>query len=238
MAPSTFPEILVLCMHDQDIQALNTALHTKWPAHAQSVAINIVNDYLRDLPSETRFDLIVSPSNSYGLLDGGFDDAISRSFCLPHHDYRSLTTAAQQKLYDQWRGFAPPGSCTLVTIPSELQNTNRWRCKYLALCPTMRTPSDARWNREVVYECVWSLMCEVDRFNNSDQAQQHDKIQTILITPLATGAGRVSVERWAVQFVLALKHFADALARPERWGSLHWGDIKEAFEVEETWKNN
>ncbi|OKL61325.1 hypothetical protein UA08_03748 [Talaromyces atroroseus] len=240
MAQSTLPEILVLCMDDKYIHALDEAFRKRWPSHAEFLTVKTIHEKLRNVPNENQFDLIVSPANSYGLLDGAFDDAISRTFCLPQHDYRALTIAAQQTLYQKWRGFAPPGTCTLVTMPTELQKTNRWNCKHLALCPTMRLPSDARWDREIVYECVWSLLCEIDRFNGSINDKPGDikadeKINRILTTPLATGIGKVSAERWATQFVLALKHFTDALARPQRWSSLDWGDMKEAAEVEMTW---
>lgn len=101
-------------------------------------------------------------------------------------------------------------------------------------------PSDARWDREVVYECVWSLMCEVDRWNKNVSSGLYsggeDKIETIMITPLATGTGGVSSEKWALQFVLALKHFVDAQERPERWSRLKWEDLKEAKEVERSWQ--
>lgn len=64
-----------------------------------------------------------------------------------------------------------------------------------------------------------------------------DTIETILIMPLATGVGAVSEQRWASQFVLALKHFVDALERPERWSQLGWREINdEVLEVEKTWK--
>jgi hypothetical protein len=71
-----------------------------------------------DLPVSTTFDAIVSPAKCYGRLDGGFDDALSRAFS-PKHDYLALTRHAQQVLYKEWRGFAPPGTCT-VRRPSPL----------------------------------------------------------------------------------------------------------------------
>ncbi|KAF3396792.1 hypothetical protein DPV78_007763 [Talaromyces pinophilus] len=236
------PKFLVLCIDDRDTQTLHSTLSKHWPAHTQSLNLTTIHENLRNLSNDTKFDLIVSPANSYGILDGGFDDAISRTFCLPQHDYRALTNVAQQKLYEQWHGFAPPGTCTLVSMPRELRETNRWGCKLVALCPTMRTPDDARWDREVVYECVWSLMCEVDRWNSrntsssSNLANGESRIDTILITPLATGTGGVSREKWALQFVLALKHFVDAQKRPERWSRLRWEDLKEAKEVERSWQ--
>ncbi|QKX57609.1 uncharacterized protein TRUGW13939_04727 [Talaromyces rugulosus] len=239
MAQHVLPEISVLCINEADIKALNQALSATWPAHTQSLKIGTIYESLRNLPKENQFDLIVSPANSYGILDGGFDDAISRTFCLPKHHYRALTDAAQRKLYEQWRGFAPPGSCTLVKMPSELQETNRWGCRHVALCPTMRVPSIATWNREVVYESVWSLMCEVDRWNypTGGDSRAEDRISTILTTPLATGTGGVDSDTWACQFTLALKHFSDALERPQRWSSLEWTDLnKEVKDVEATWE--
>lgn len=234
------PKFLVLCIDDRDIQILHSTLSKSWPAHSHALNLTTIHENLRNLPNSTKFDLIVSPANSYGILDGGFDDAISRTFCLPQHDYRALTNVAQQKLYEQWHGFAPPGTCTLVSMPSELREKNRWGCKLLALCPTMRTPSDARWDREVVYECVWSLMCEVDRWNKNVSSNStttaEEKIETILITPLATGTGGVSREKWALQFVLALKHFVDAQEKHERWSRLKWEDLTEAKEVERSWQ--
>lgn len=239
MAQHALPEILVLCINKEDIKALNQALAATWPTHAQWLKISTIHESLRNLPDENQFDLIVSPTNSYGILDGGFDDAISRTFCLPTHHHRALTNAAQRKLYDQWRGFAPPGSCTLVQMPVELQKTNRWGCKHLALCPTMRVPSIAIWNREVVYESVWSLMCEIDRWNYpaGGDSRANDRINKILTTPLATGTGRVDPDTWARQLVLALKHFSDALEKPQRWSKLEWTDLgEEVTEVEATWR--
>lgn len=56
------------------------------------------------------------------------------------------------------------------------------------------------------------------------------------MTPLAVGVGKVSMDRWAAQTVLALKHFVDAVEKPERWGALQWDAIeKDCGEVEKTW---
>ncbi|KAK2790933.1 hypothetical protein FQN52_005378 [Onygenales sp. PD_12] len=45
-----------------------------------------------DIPSIGQ-SVSVSPANSYARLDGAFDDAISRLFCLPEHEYNTLTRA-------------------------------------------------------------------------------------------------------------------------------------------------
>lgn len=231
---SNIPEILLLCMDADFITAFNNAMSKAWPTHNQNqLNIKLINERLNSLPKETTFDLIVSPANSYARLDGAFDHAISTTFS-PRKDYHALTRAAQEILYDKWRGFAPPGSCTLVPFPEALKE-NEHRCSWVAICPTMREPRNVSWDREVVYECVWSLLCQVEGFNRGLGSEER-KIGRILMTPLAVGAGRVSKERWAMQTVLALRHFVDALERPKRWGALQWDAIEEdCAQVEKTW---
>ncbi|KAB8268754.1 hypothetical protein BDV30DRAFT_230413 [Aspergillus minisclerotigenes] len=148
------PEIILLCMEERFITAFDEALPTQWPSFAENpkVKITVLNMGLHAVPATTKFQLVVSPANSYGRLDGAFDDAISRKFCRPHHPYDTLTRAAQQVLYEKWRGFAPPGSCTLVPFPKDMEGTNAWGCKWVAICPTMRAPDNVTWDREVVYE--------------------------------------------------------------------------------------
>ncbi|KAL5335432.1 hypothetical protein BJX70DRAFT_323092 [Aspergillus crustosus] len=116
----------------------------------------------------------------------------------------------------------------------------------------MRTPDSARWDREVVYECVWSLLCAVEGWNrgfdsgassleSSSEGPGKDRalgrIESVLVTPMATGYGGVSAEKWAAQVVLAMRHFVDALEKPDRWRNLGWGEIPEDTEgVEKTWR--
>ncbi|CAG8005890.1 unnamed protein product [Penicillium olsonii] len=231
---ANIPEVQLLCMDVDFITAFNTALKTTWPSHNDTkVKIKSINERLNSLPVGTTFDLIVSPANSYARLDGAFDHAISATFS-PRTDYHALTRAAQKVLYERWRGFAPPGSCTLVPFPEPL-NVNAYGCSWVAICPTMREPGNVSWDREVVYECVWSLLCQIEGFNRNC-GEGDCKIERILMTPLAAGVGRVSAERWATQTVLALKHFVDALEKPGRWGALQWDAIeKDCAEVEKTW---
>ena len=188
---NNIPEILLLCQDQDFITAFNESMQTRWANFpSDKVKITIINERLNSLPTSTRFDLIVSPANSYARLDGAFDHAISKTFS-PRDDYHALTRAAQLVLYDKWRGFAPPGSCTLVEFPEELKQNARG-CSWVAICPTMKEPENVNWDREVVYECVWSLLCQVEGHNRRHPGK---KIRTILMTPLAAGIGKVSKER-------------------------------------------
>jgi len=230
---SKIPEFLLLCQDPTFITAFNEALRDLWPDYTPNkIKITTINERLNTLPPSTTFDLVVSPANSYGRLDGGFDHAISKTFS-PRDDYHAITRAAQLVLYDKWRGFAPPGTCTLVEFPEQTKHNDRG-CKWVALCPTMREPENVNWDRGVVYECIWSLLCQVEGHNRRSSEQ----IQRILMAPLAAGIGKVSKERWAAQTIIAMRHFVDAVEKPEQWSSLQWDSIEKICDqVSETWKD-
>ena len=218
---------------------------------------------LSQLSPIVKFDLIASPANSYGLMDGGFDDAISRAMS-PQNEYLAMTRTAQAVLRKECRGFLRPGMCKLVNIPDEwslarmeeAQSRNVWGCRYLALCPTMRAPQNVQWDREIIYECVWSLLSEIEKHNRavSEEAEarkarnaqapalvpartsrEETKITSILMTPVATGAGAVSVTKWAEQLCLAMKHWVEEESRPEGKG-IYWDGVQSrGDELAKTW---
>ncbi|KAF2661031.1 macro domain-like protein [Lophiostoma macrostomum CBS 122681] len=269
------PKIHLLLMEPKHISAFNTArTNLGLPSN---ISIEIHDTALAMLPKALSFTAIVSPANSFARLDGAFDDALSRAFA-PKTDYHALTRVAQRKVYEVWRGFAPPGSCTVVDLGVDGDEEDHggkgeeegkeeeegskeygkarevlrkdtglrpssevWGVRYLLLCPTMRVPMDVRWDREVVYECVWSLLNAIQNHNDSitqnaeagiegDAGEESGKkIESFLMTPLATGCGLVSPQRWAEQTVLAIKHFADAVAGGQQgdggpWRSMGWKD--------------
>lgn len=234
---SIIPHIHLLCMNEEYTTSFKAA--TSKLNLPSNVNVTHHNTFLSDLDSNIKFDLVVSPANSHALLDGGFDDAISRAFS-PKDKYYALTRHAQVEIYKQYRGFAPPGTCTLINIPKEYaeksRTGDRWGCRWLALCPTMRLPSNVNWDREVVYECVWTLLCAIDRHNRRvKESNGTELINSILMTPLATGTGFVSAGKWASQFVLALKHYIDAVEHAARWSALDWIQVKKLCdEVEKT----
>lgn len=189
---------------------------------------SIVHSTLEDLASgpHQQFDCIVSPANSYGFLDGGFDYFLAKA--LSPNDVPAPTTFVQAALYERWKGYAPPGSCTLIPIKGSSFENNSHGCAYIALCPTMRLPESVTWNREIVYNLMWSLLVALEQHNAAvddlTEIGTGVRIQKVLMTGLATGVGNVSGERCAQQMALAVKDFLDASAHPEKWSSLSWDD--------------
>ena len=160
------------------------------------------------------------------LIVPSFDYFLAMQLAPPGEGFDAPTRIAQSVLYRRWKGYAPPGTCTLVPLADTSCTANKYGCRFIALCPTMRVPQSATWNRDVVYNCTWSLLNAIDQHNVSVEAagDAGAKIRKVLMTGLATGVGGVSAERCAEQTALAVKHYLDACADPEKWSSLQWKD--------------
>ncbi|KAI6096968.1 macro domain-like protein [Pisolithus croceorrhizus] len=154
--------------------------------------------------AQVTFDCVVSPANSYGIMDGGFDFYLSIAFS-PRKDVFALTRLVQAAIRDRYYGFAPPGSCILVPGLSP----NDFSCKVIAVCPTMRYPEELKWHKDIVYITMWSLLVQLETWNeNADNEEK--KIKKVLMTGLGTGVGKIPPAVCAKQMALAVKHFLHA----------------------------
>jgi len=189
---------------------IQDSLCKQWNIHIRKLDTNlqkhftVFNDRLSEYPG--KFDCIVSPGNAQARLDGSFDYFISDMFC---HDNPSIVTDfCQETLYAIYNGYQVPGTCLL--IPMHNFSEQKFKCRYIAHCPTMRTPSNCKWNKEIVYNCMWSLLCEIERHNiYRAKNKGNDIITSVFMTGLGTGVGGFSSETCAAQMVLAYKHFIE-----------------------------
>jgi hypothetical protein len=124
----------------------------------------------------------------------------------------------------RWHGYLHPGSCLITSLPSASDveggggDGNPFGASCIAVLSTMRYPVDVRWHLDLVYNAVWSLLVELERWNavrNSTSTHDGPKTKTkttrrtierVLMTGLGTGYGKVSAARCAQQMIL--KHFA------------------------------
>ena len=90
-----------------------------------------------------KVDCVVSPANSYGIMDGGYDEAITAWFG------ESLMKKVQQYIIDNFYGEQP--LCTSFIIDTDVQGVK------LIHTPTMRIPSMITDNR-IVYHCTRSCL--------------------------------------------------------------------------------
>ncbi len=78
---------------------------------------------------ETDANTLVSPANSFGIMDGGLDGK------LRDHFGESVERALRARIREQFHGELPVGLATAV-------ETGHARHRYLIAAPTMRCPAD------------------------------------------------------------------------------------------------
>ncbi|MEL7234835.1 MAG: macro domain-containing protein, partial [Chloroflexota bacterium] len=148
--------------------------------------VEIVHGYFESLPA---FDCMVSAANSFGIMDGGVDAAITRFFGV------QLMKRVQQHILEHYYGEQPVGTSFIIETGSK-------KYPFLAHTPTMRVPMDIR-NTDNVYLAMWAMLREVAAHN-----KVHDwKINAVACPGLGTGYGRMTVDQAARQMSLAYHNF-------------------------------
>lgn len=114
------------------------------------------------------------------------------------------------------------------------------------------------WNKDVIYNAVWSLLAEVDRHNRSVDvdsvgletstgtardldgppvASDRRRIRSILMPALGTGTGAIPYARFTAQFTLAVKNFDESVRNPTKWANIGWDDVQTVTgRLGETWR--
>jgi len=120
------------------------------------------------------WDCIVSPANSFGIMDGGIDKAIIDYFGI---DFQHKVFG---EIMDCWHGEQPVGTSMLI------YHTNG---KCVAHTPTMRMPRDIRGTANVYY--AMKAMLKIVK-NYNDLAILDDvQIKTVICPGLGTLTGKM-----------------------------------------------
>lgn len=154
----------------------NTDIVLAWKKYfAKSEDVEIVNENLKDYLDEhiNEIDAIVSPANSFGLMDGGYDKAIIMYFG------DELQYVVQQCIKENYHGEQVVGTSFSIEIP----NSN----KILIHTPTMRVPSKIK-DPSIVYSCMRSTLLEA----------QARKVKCILIPAFGGLTGRLRADTIAL----------------------------------------
>ncbi|KAH9891949.1 macro domain-like protein [Cubamyces lactineus] len=163
-----------------------------------------------------KVDCVVSPANAFGIMDGGYDLALSRAFMIDGNIW-ALTNAVQDVLHKQHKGYLPPGSCRMVPLSAALTASNPLGCTSLAVVPTMRTPESVAWHHDLVYECMWNLLTALWRWNEGERPEGAPPVQRVLMTGLGTGTGGIGYDTCAQQMFVAALNFARGWGEHPRW---------------------
>lgn len=134
-------------------------------------------------------DAYVSPANSHGIMDGGFDRRLRERF-------PGIESRVQARI-DEWGGLLPVGKAIVV-------DTLDYDVPFLICAPTMVVPSRISGTRNV-HAAMRAILTAVSRFNERND----DGIQSVAIPGLGTGIGRMAPAEAVAQMRDAFEEFLE-----------------------------
>lgn len=149
-----------------------------------------------DLLIAARGHALVSPANSFGWMDGGFDAAIARAYADGGVD---ITARVQAAIRQEAAGELVVGQALILPTPEG-------PFRYLLCAPTMRTPRPVPWSVNA-YLAFRAVLLAAQSW---DAAHADAPLPMIFVPGLATGAGFMPARRCARQMRAAW----DAVMRP------------------------
>ncbi|MCL2463604.1 MAG: macro domain-containing protein [Micrococcales bacterium] len=151
---------------------------------AEDPDVTVLNADYRDLAAH---DAIVSPANSFGIMNGGLDLAIRTELGVEVQD------TTQWCIQENYCGCQPVGT----TITVKILDPGRFR--YLIHAPTMQFPQDIR-----------NTLNPLHSFYAALAAAQEQQITTLACSGMGAGTGMVPPEEASRQMHLAFNLFTTA----------------------------
>ncbi|ECK2348639.1 phage tail protein [Salmonella enterica] len=144
-------------------------------------------------PFETipEFDCMVSAANSFGLMDGGVDAAITTYFGT------QLQRRVQKYIIQEYLGEQPVGSAFVI-------ETGNSKHPWLIHAPTMRVPLIID-GTDAVYNATRAALLAIFQHNKS--AAEYKKIKSVVFPAMGAGYGQVPPDSVARQMRLAWDGF-------------------------------
>ncbi|ELD6979599.1 macro domain-containing protein [Salmonella enterica] len=156
---------------------------------------NTDNVEIIPVPFETipEFDCMVSAANSFGLMDGGVDAAITTYFGT------QLQERVQQHILSEYLGEQPVGSAFVI-------ETGNSKHPWLVHAPTMRVPLIID-GTDAVYNATRAALLAIFQHNKS--VAEYKKIKSVVFPAMGAGCGQVPPESVARQMKLAWDSFSN-----------------------------
>ncbi|CAG8469910.1 337_t:CDS:2 [Gigaspora margarita] len=216
-----------------ELKKLPTKVLTDDPT--QCLKVQIHHGTFQNLLKTNQAECLVSPANSFGLMDGGIDYYISEYY----GGVDELIPVVQKSLDFEWCGEQNVGTCLLVDVrelATKIKNSSNQKGSfpgYIAHCPTMRIPKVLD-NDDLVYRCTWAMLTAIKKHNVKalEEGSKHQRINAVVCAGFGTGVGGLSEELCAKQMMLAINNFVNAPANAEQrpktdsW-LIQWSDAAE-----------
>lgn len=174
---------------------INKNMTDAWSKYFSDIEdVEIVNeDFATFMDKHSNIEAVVSPANSFGLMDGGYDKAITDYFG------EGLMKDVQKSILLKWFGEQPVGTSMTVPIKNKIISYMRQgfydkKCTILIHTPSMRTPEVIKDSR-IIYQCMRTTLIEAKK----------QKAKSIVIPAFGGATGRVPCDEIAKMMFLAYK---------------------------------
>ena len=144
----------------------------------------LVNNDFESFIKENKVQCVVSPANSFGLMDGGYDLALTNWYG------NQLQERVQKYIIDNYYGEQPVGSSFIIETNQDNQ--------LLIHTPTMRIPARIK-DEKVIYQCMRTTL----------MLAKNNNIESILIPMFGGSAGGVNPQTIAKLMRLAYDQLQD-----------------------------
>ncbi|MDA8981707.1 macro domain-containing protein [Candidatus Thioglobus sp.] len=148
-------------------------------------------------------DAIVSPANSFGIMDGGLDLSIRNELGF------QIETDIQEVILNRYHGEMPIGSAEII-------NTNHEKWRYMIAAPTMRIPENVAFTLNA-YNAFRAVLIAINSFNESKPKRP---IKSLVCSGLGTGIGSMEPTKCAAQMRAAYKLLKEP-ARISSFAEIH-----------------
>lgn len=183
---------------------INPHMTKAWEAYFKDIDdVEIVNTDFDNFMFDYTVDAVVSPANAFGLMDGGYDGAITRYFG------KQLMKDVQYKIITEWYGEQPVGTSISVPIKGkQVYYNDKIKDMMLIHTPTMRTPSRII-DEKIIYQCMRTTLIEAIKNN----------VKNIVIPAFGGCAGGVGFSTIAKMMYLA---YIQINNRPNNINDITW----------------
>lgn len=167
----------------------------EWEKYFKGVPnVEIVYDNFENFMLKYKVDCVVSPANSFGLMDGGYDLAISKWFGW------GLMENVQKYIKDHYYGEQPVATSFIIDTPKTGVK--------LIHTPTMRDPDEIK-ELLIVYQCMRTTLIEAIK----------NDVQEMVIPAFGGGAGWVKHETIARLMYQGYKQVIEYEGQDMNWNN-------------------
>lgn len=139
-------------------------------------------------------DAMVSPANSFGIMDGGLDRVIRYELGF------AVENRIQHQIQQKFHGELPVGSALIIP-------TDHAQWPWLIAAPTMRIPEDIS-NTLNPYLAFRAILLAIKHHN-----QEQPAIRSLVCAGLGTGIGHVDPQKCAIHMKTAFDQLHHPLQR-------------------------